>query len=261
MSSSFTGLEVETRDGVMDVRLNLNENNRLDQEAFARLRDVWENVGRNPDVRAMVLSSSVPGFFTNGLAPEMFLDRSESEVREAVEIMTASTGALFACPIPVVCLIQGHCMGAGTVFALLSDYRFMADKGARIGFPESAIAMNFPAFSAVVLKDLVGTRGARDLLYSGKLMKGPEALDVGLVDSVHAGDEVEARARKQATSLAALQPGASRGIKEGLRRDYLNRMDELVKKDRELLTATILTADAQEGFRSIVENRRPRFPG
>ncbi len=257
--STQSGLTLHVEDGVLTVGLNFNENNRMNVAAFEAFGACFERHRESPDVRAVVLKSERPGFFTNGLDPAMFLDQPRDAVRSAVAKILEATGKFCFFPAPTVIALGGHAMGAGAVFALAADSRIMASKGARIGFPEAAIAMNFPSFAAKLLVDLIGPAKARDLLFSAEFLKGPEALAAGLVDEVCAPEDLNAAALRAARRYAALPIGSSRGIKQALREPYREFSARAEAGDLEDMVETILSANAQEGFRSIQEKRRPRF--
>lgn len=246
--------------GVVELSLDLNENNRIDQAGFARLGELFEKHSSSGDCRALILRSAVAGYFTNGLAPEMFLDQERATIEENVRVILTATARLAFFPKPVVCAMNGHSMGAGAVFAACADFRLMAEKGGCIGFPEAQIAMNFPAFSAKLLSELVGPARARRLLFFAPLLKPKEALEIGLIDSIHPAEELDAEARKLAAKLAGLRPGSSVGIKKAFTRLQSDYARTVLEEDVQGLVETILTADAQEGFRSIAEGRRPNFP-
>lgn len=259
LKTSDSGLEIQIVDGVLVVGLNFNENNRMNVAAFEAFGACFDRYRDAPEVRAAVLRSARTGFFTNGLDPAMFLDQPRDAVRSAVAKILEATGKFCFFPAPTVIALGGHAMGAGAVFALAADYRIMAARGARIGFPEAAIAMNFPSFAAKLLTDLVGAAKARDLLFSAEFLKGPEALAAGLVDAICAPEELDAAALAAARRYADMPFGSSRGIKKALREPYREFSARAAAGDLEDMVAAILTANAQEGFRSIQEKRRPRF--
>ena len=244
---------------VLELKFKFNELNSLNKDAFLNLGQKIDELSINKPCRVLILTSGVEGFFSNGLDPLMFLDRTEKEIRENFTVVIESAEKLFFLPIPMIVLLNGHCMGAGSVFALYGDYRFMVDKKARIAFPEALVGMTFPAGAAMYLRDIVGMKNARDLLFTGKALKGHEAKEIGLVDEVYTSEEIHSKAMVLALKLAELPPESSSGIKTSLRESYRSVISELKKKDIETAVKIILGKNSQEGFRSILEKRRPKY--
>ena len=250
-------IEEKREGGILELGLKLNENNRFSRDGLLALGETLDRWKRDEAVRVLIFTSAVPGYFSNGLDPALFVGKSLEEARAGFRLITETAAKFCFFPVPTICVISGHCMAAGAAMAIGADFRLMAEKGARIGFPETAIAMNYPSFSAGILCDLVGTTNARDLLYFAKLLKGPEALAMGLVDEICPASVLHDRALKLAGKLAALPPAAARGIKESLRRRYADIEKQTRDYDIEQMARTSMTADAQEGFRSLAERRRP----
>lgn len=251
---------IEIKEGnVTELKLQLNEVNDLDKDGFQLLNDTVTKCAKDESLRVLVLTSGANGFFSNGLKPELFLDRSESEIRDAVRLVLDTAEQLFFFPVPAIIAINGHCLGAGSVFAIYSDYRLMADKKARIGFPEMVIGMNFPSIAVRYLESVVGHRNAKELMFGGRPLKGPEAKSIGLVDEIYPEEELNSKAHELARKLASNAPSSLRGIKASMRHSYRPLLESLREWDIEETVKTILTKNCQEGFRSILEKRRPNF--
>lgn len=244
---------------LIELKMNFNEKNTYDVEGLSSIVNTLQELEKNPKLRAVILSSKQETYFSNGLEPKMFLGATREQVHYAVSLLLKASQAFYFFPFPTVSLIQGHCMAAGAVFAIFSDYRFMIDKGARIGFSEALIALNFPSFPARILAELVGHQLARDLLYTGKLLKGEEAKLNKLVDFTFSKEIIREEALKFAKKLSSLPLGSAKGLKKSLINPKRIGIEKIMEWDTNELVDTILTEDAQEGFRSILESRKPKF--
>lgn len=264
-SGEYTGVhETLHANGVLELLLDLNENNLLSLEAFRTIEATLKRWAQNPSVKVLVLGSAREQFFSNGLDPRNFYQRPPSEIREFVQASVNAMQAIFYFPVPVICAMPGHCLAAGGVMALCADYRYMRQRGGRIGYPEANIGLNFPGLASRRLRELVGERHARDLLYEAKLLRPADAVAIGLVDAVFAAktlDEFYAQVRKVADRLARAPRVSLKGIKDGLRRDYADSVYETSIFDVNELVKTVLTPTAQEGILSLIEQRRPDFAG
>lgn len=247
------------RDHILEIAINTNVTNSLDDVAFRALTDSLAQVKVDLSIKVVVLTARGEKFFSNGFEPTMFLDRSYEEVCELLQPAMAATSELLFCPVPVVCLINGHCMGVGAVMAIFTDYRIMIQGKARFGFPESQIGLNFPSVPGYVLKELVGVQNARQILFSGKPMKAGEALEMGLVDEAIPLEEVSSRLDRYCNQFEKMATESVRGIKKSMI-DYMRpTVEELSRNDTEELAKAVVSENGQEGLRSILERRRPVF--
>lgn len=245
--------------GILELKLNINANNSMIPDGFRALDAALETHAQDPAVRVAVLGTAVPGFFCNGLDPDAVHGASVAQIRELIQYFFSVLKKLLFFPVPVVAAINGHAMGYGAMLALMSDFRLMLDKGARIAFPEINIGIGLPVFVASPLQDVVGMNQARDLLLYGKALKGPDALAIGLIDELHDGAELDAAAHKTAKKLAGLSNSAVRSMKTTLRYRYSEGLDAILARDIENTIALLQSPDAKEGFSAMVEKRRPRF--
>lgn len=246
-------------DRILEIKMQSNEKNTFDREAFASFESLLDKHAQNENLRVLLFTSASDSFFSNGIEPSLMYGKNEAQVFDAVDLLIRTAGKYFQFPVPTISVINGHCMAAGAVFALFSDYRYMADKGARIGFSEAIVGLNFPSFPTLVLQDLVGIRNARELLYTGKQMKGPEAKEIGLVDELYSIEDLRPAAMKLAESLSKLTRNSARGMKAAQRDHYRETLEIVSKRDVDYFTKVILSSDGQEGFLSLIEKRRPKF--
>ncbi|MDH5655365.1 MAG: enoyl-CoA hydratase/isomerase family protein [Spirochaetia bacterium] len=246
-------------DGVIEIRMNFNPENTFSFENLCEMNDIFLRLAESSNVRVIVLSSASEDYFTAGLDPSLFLGESKKRIREVVEMIFESSSRIFFFPQPVIAAVNGHCMGAGAVIASYCDYRFLADRKLRFGFPEAAIGMNVPSFSVKILTDILGLPSVTDMLYKSKAFKPNEALEAGLVDALVPPENLRKEIFTHAAKLAKLPRESSRGIKEALRKHYKAVYEDVYQFDLENTINTILSENTQEGFLSIKEKRRPRF--
>jgi len=244
--------------GVKILKLNHNPQNTLNEDAFRHIRSMLAEF-ENDNSKVILITGNDEGYFSNGFQPELFLDQPYEKILSICRLVNETALYFFFFPKPIITAINGHAMGAGAVFSIFSDWRFMADKGARIGFPEIHLGMNFPAFVGKLLCDLVGLNRGRDILYLGKSLKGPEALEIGLVDKIFPVETLLAESQKFAEKLAQSPLAALSGIKRVKTESYRQLFESLKDADSELLAKNMSSRNVQEGLRSILEKRRPKF--
>lgn len=168
--------------------------------------------------------------------------------------------ALFSTRTPVVAAIQGAAVGGGLGLACMPDFRVAA--------PEARFTANFARLGfhhgfalSTTLPDLVGKQRALELLYTGRRVKGDEAVAIGLADRLVPLDELRPAAHDLAAEIAASAPLAVTSIRETMRGDLARRVREAT--DREMVEQDRLrkTDDWREGVRAMAERRTPDFTG
>ncbi|HNL09475.1 MAG TPA: enoyl-CoA hydratase/isomerase family protein, partial [Turneriella sp.] len=210
-------------------------------------------------VRAVVFAGNDQGYFSNGFEPSLFLGKDFDYNHNVCRLVNETALYFFFFPKPIIACLNGHAMGAGAVFSLFSDWRFMAEKSARFGFPEALLGMNFPSFVGRYMQDLVGLTATRDILFGGKSLKGPDALAIRLVDQVFPEDKVVEETLKFAEKLAKSPLQVLTGMKRARTEPYRALFESLRDEDARMLATYMTSPTVQEGLLSIVEKRRPRF--
>lgn len=162
--------------------------------------------------------------------------------------------------LPVIAAINGVAAGGGLELALSCDFRFAADT-AKLGFPENKVGLIPGSGGCSRLVKLIGLAKAKRLVMSGDMISAPRALEIGLVEELHAPDQLMPRALEFARQLASKAPLAL-----GLAKLVLNacaNVDPGTGRHLERIGQSVLkkTEDHEEGARAFVEKRAPQFKG
>ncbi len=161
---------------------------------------------------------------------------------------------------PVIAAINGMALGGGNELAMACDIRISSDR-ARFGHPEVNLGL-YPAFGGTQrLPRLVGKAVAKELIFTGRMIRAQEALKIGLVNQI-VPDGEELRAAKdmamQIMSKAPVAVGmAKRAINEGLVTDY----EKAFELEAEYFNEILKTEDLMEGIKAFLEKRQPQFKG
>jgi enoyl-CoA hydratase len=211
-------IRVEVEDRVATIRLDRPPMNALNRALQEELRQAALEVGDRSDVRAVVLYGGERVFAAGADIKEMSTLSAAEMGANAARLQDAFT-ELARIPKPVVAAITGYALGGGLELAMTADFRVAGDN-ARLGQPEILLGIIPGAGGTQRLSRLVGPAKAKDLIFSGRHVRAPEAAEIGLVDQVTAPDEVYteavALARRFVDGPAVALRAAKLAIDDGL---------------------------------------------
>jgi enoyl-CoA hydratase/carnithine racemase len=230
----------------------------------ARLLDA----DRDRDVRCIVLTGSGRAFCAGlDLAAQMAgpqgglgnlgsLDSNpgEFDLRDAPPIV------LHQLDTPTVCALNGGAAGYGLDLALGCDIRVAAESAKlNSGFAKRGILPE--SGGTWLLPRMVGYAKAAELAFTGRTLRAPEALELGLVNHVVPDAELADRARELAAEIAANAPLAVRAIKRMMRAAETETFEQNVHHVFLQLLPLVRTKDFTEGVSAFMEKRTPEFTG
>jgi len=203
---------VERQGAVAWVWLNRPERlNALNQASIERLYAVFEGLGGDETVRAIVLAGRGRAFCA-GFDIEWMAGRTPAMVREDRVYLRRFFDVIEGCPQPVISAVQGDAMGGGLILTMVSDM-VVASEAARFGVPEIKIGI-FPSLRLIPrLERLVGMRAAKMMALTGDPVDAATALNMGLVTQVTTGERLYETAAALAAQVAESPMGTARAIK------------------------------------------------
>jgi enoyl-CoA hydratase/carnithine racemase len=164
-------------------------------------------------------------------------------------------------PKPVVAAVNGWCIGGGTGFAWACDIRIAA-AGATFRAGDVYLGL-IPTWSLgmVRLVHYIGRNRSLDVLLLGEDLSGQRAFDLGLVSRVVPDDALDAEAGRVADRLSSGAPLAMRAIKEGVRAQARDGLDQAAALEERWSQRILGSHDAQEGMTAFREKRTAAFQG
>ena len=163
-------------------------------------------------------------------------------------------------PVPTIAAINGFCLGGGCEIAMACDIRYASSR-AKFGQPEVGLGI-IPGFSGTYrLAKLIGQGMAKELIYSGRVIKADEALRIGLVNAVYEPDELMPKVQELAAQIAKNAPIAVRNAKQCINRNYdMNRADAL-RLENNLFAQCFATEDQKNGMAAFLKKEKAVFNG
>jgi len=215
----------------------------------------------DPAVRCVVLRGAGP-LFSSGMDLGALAGLAEAPERLRAFRRTCVEAWSLAeeMPKPVICAIQGACIGGALELALACDFRVLA-ADAMVGLPEAAIGLIPDVGGCSRLPQVVGLGRAKELIMTGRLIGAEEAERIGLANRVAPPEELDAAVQRLADELLACAPvavGLAKRVMDASARPALAATLELEVVAQERCTATV---DFAEGVRALREKRRAEFSG
>jgi enoyl-CoA hydratase/carnithine racemase len=245
-------VNLEVADGVGTLRLDRPPMNALDIATQDRLKELAEEASRREDVRAVVIYGGEKVFAAGADIKEMqAMDHTAMVLRSRA--LQDSFTAVARIPKPVVAAVTGYALGGGCELALCADFRIAAEN-AKLGQPEILLGLIPGAGGTQRLSRLVGPSKAKDLIFTGRMVKADEALAMGLVDRVVPAEEVYTAAHAWAAKLAQGPAIALRAAKESIDTGLETDIDTGLAVERNWFAGLFATADRETGMRSFVED-------
>ncbi len=259
MQGKFIRTRVDDHVGYIEIAKP--KANTYDLDMMREFDQAVEEFRFDDAARVLVLSSSVPGFFSAGADIEM-LKKSQPDFKAMFCLHCQETLDKFAkTPKIVIAAINGHCVGGGLEIALSCDLRMMAKDSGRIGLPEVTLGVLPGTGGTQRLPRLVGTSRALDMMITGKLLSPEEALAIGLVNYVYPKESFDRDVQAYASALAHGPVRAVSLIKRSVIEGIEMPLTAGLALERELQNRLFVTDDAKEGLTAFVEKRKPTFKG
>ena len=252
-------------DKVATITLNRPERkNPLTFESYFEIGATFRKLTHADDVKIVVVTGEGGNFCSGGDVHEIIGPLLTMDMPELLDF-TRMTGelvkAMRAAPQPIVAAIEGVCAGAGAAIAMASDLRY--------GTPESTVAFLFARVGLAgcdmgacsLLPRIIGQGRAAELLYTGRSMKAPEALEWGFFNRLIEPGKALEEAMVQAQRLANGPTFAHAMTKRMLHQEWTMSVDEAIDAEADAQAICMQTQDFQRAYDSFLAKERPEFEG
>ena len=163
-------------------------------------------------------------------------------------------------PIPVIAAVNGFALGGGCELAMSCDIR-ICSSNAKFGQPEVGLGI-IPGFSGTYrLPKLIGQGYAKEMIYTGKVIRSDEALRIGLVNAVYGQAELMDKAREMAQMMLKNAPVAIGLAKQSINENYDLDADGAIGLENKLFGKCFATRDQKEGMDAFLNKRKAAFTG
>ncbi len=234
--------------------------NALGRQLLGELEEAFAALAADPAIRVVVLHSLVEGVFCAGADLKERAGMTPEEAEAFVKRLRAAFTALERLPMPVIAALEGAALGGGLELALACDLR-VAGAAARLGLPETSLAIIPGAGGTQRLPRLIGRSRAKELIFTARRLSSAEALACGVVDrSVEAGSALAA-ALDLAREILPNGPVALRAAKEAIDAGLDRDRDGGLAVEEACYARVLPTEDRLEGLAAFREKRKPVYRG
>ncbi len=231
--------------------------NALNSTVIGELAQVVEEIGKDGALGAAIFTGEGRSFVAGADIGEMST-MTLSQGRDFGRRGSAVMRAIEKLEIPTIAAVNGFALGGGCELAMSCDI-ILASEKAKFGQPEVGLGIT-PGFSGTQrLPRRVGAAKAKELIFSGKVVKADEAKAMGLVNEVYAPESLMDAAREMARSFAKNAPTAVKYAKACIDRGLQMDIDSGVALENEFFAMCFATEDQKEGMAAYLEKRPAAF--
>lgn len=254
-------IDLTIADDIAEITLNAPAKlNALDAAAIGELAAAYD-AAADAGVRALVLRGEGRAFCAG--RDIAGVDPRDDDVLGYLEgLITPLMRTMSAFPAPTFAAAHGACLGVGLGLLIATDVVYVAES-AKIGSPFANLGATLDSGGHALFFERLGAHRTLDLIYTGRLMSGAEAVAAGLFSQALPDDEVLTASRAAAATAAQGATEAFLASKQLIAelRDRRVGLWQSMSAENRAQAALRDTPDYREGFAAFREKRRPVFTG
>lgn len=256
VESKLSRLAINASAPVVRVVLRHAPLNIIDIRMMEELAHTLADIETREDISVLVLSGEGKAFS----AGVDVAAHASDKVEEMLNKFHAVVRALITTKKVTIAAVHGNCLGGGAELAMVCDIVYTSAT-AKWGFPEIKLGC-FPPVACTALAALIGQKRSLELILTGRRITGIEAEKMGLANHAVADEKLIESIENAAQELIMMSPAALAVTKKAIYAwDSMHFDKGLARAEKIYLEELIKTADTQEGVRSFLEKREPRWVG
>ncbi len=254
-------LNFEETNGIATLTLNRPRvMNSLNRDLLRELQGSIDRIQFDKGVRVVIITGAGEKAFCSGADLKERAGMNETEVKQFIFTIRHCFSRIDNLNKPVIAAVNGIALGGGTELALASDIR-IASENASMGLTETRLAIIPGAGGTQRLPRLIGIGKAKELIFTGRRIDAGEALEIGLVNSVCAPDQLLPKCHKMAEMILETGPIAIEQAKYAINAGTETDINTGLGIESNAYWLTIPTEDRLEGLKAFKEKRKPVYKG
>lgn len=253
---------LERRNGfICELTLNRpNRMNALSRDMVTALREALTRLHEDEEIRVIIIRGEGTRAFCAGADLKERAEMNPIEVREFVSELRALFNMLYDHPKITIAAINGFALGGGLELALSCDLRY-ANAGVKLGLTETKLAIIPGAGGTQLLPRVVGIAKAKELIYKARPILAEEALALGILNHVCAGENLDHFVKEEAEIIAENGPLALVQAKKAINTGMEVGLKQGLEIEKLCYNIIIPTEDRLEGLAAFKEKRKPLYRG
>lgn len=258
MEKEFENVLLKIENQIATIKLNRPQAmNALCDALNDDMLEAINIVYADTTVRVLIITGSSKAFAAGADIKEM-LNANQFDAERTAKKAHFINDSLESLPIPVIAAINGPVLGGGCEIALACDFRIAGEKSL-FGLPEVGLGIVPGAGGTQRLTRMIGSVKAKEIIMAGKLVKGKEAYEIGLVTKCVPDEEVMSEAFVLAEKLNKKPAAALQYAKAAINYAVDNDLNTGKQYEKSLFSLCFETADQKEGMKAFLEKRDPDF--
>ena len=206
-------VHLERHDDVAAITMSRGKANALNTEMVAELNAAFAQAEGDRDVRAIVLGSDRPRFFSSGFDATEVFHYDRASMRAFWMQYNETLERLFRMPKPTIAAVPGHAFAGGALLCMACDVRLFAEGDYGFAISGINIGIALPRGVMQIAIHAMGVHRAKHLFLTGVTIAPAQALASGLAHEIHPEGEIARVALERASGLAKKAPTAYAQIK------------------------------------------------
>ena len=228
-------IQRDDRDGIRILRLAHGKVSALDIElGEAFVREMAD--AATASIKAVIVTGTGSSF-SAGVDLFRVINDGPEYGRRFLPVLDNLLRSALTLPKPIVAAVNGHAIAGGCILAACCDHRIMVESTGRIGIPELAVGVPFPALPLQIMAARLSDGALRDLVLTGRTVLIDEAKALGLIDEKCPAGMLLDRALEVAHRLASIPAGAFALTKEAFYSPILQRTAQLADLNARVVDA------------------------
>ena len=255
----YNFLKVERNEGITVMKISAPKSlNALNSTILKEIDDFIGSL--DATTRVLIVTGDGEKSFVAGADISEMAHLDEPQGFECGRLGAQVFRRIETLPIPVIAAVNGFALGGGCELAMSCDIRIASNK-AKFGQPEVGLGI-IPGFSGTYrLPKLIGQGYAKEMIYTGKVIRADEALRIGLVNAVYEQPELMDKAMEMAQMMLKNAPVAISLAKQSINEGYDLDADGAIGLENKLFGQCFATKDQKEGMDAFLNKRAATFIG
>lgn len=253
-------ISCKIEDGIGLVTLDNPPVNAISEDMKRDIVSLFDELKRKrKKLQALILTGAGKAFVAGADITE-FVTLTQESARARLQRSRQMWSRLEQFEIPMICAINGYCLGGGLEMAMICDLRIASEK-AKLGQAEINVGTIPGAGGTQRLPRLVGEGIAKELVLTGRIVTAEEAAKFHLVNKVVPHDSLLEEATKLAQVICSKPPISIRAAKEAINRGLNMTLTQGLELEADLWCYLCGTEDQKEGARAFIDKRKPIYSG